>query len=101
MNNIIKLDFEKAATEHKPDPIQRMKAAVAEMAAENTKFQDSMVEFKGIMEELGRRMEKLGNSCRDFQRSLERINVKPIRRKSLRLAGVMDDCFEGQSVNAA
>ncbi len=92
MNNIIKFDFRKVVTEPKDDPIQRMKAAVAEMAKENTEFQDKMVGFREIMGELDQQMDKLGNSCQDFQRSLDRIRVGAgsLRKRSLWLASAMD-----------
>jgi hypothetical protein len=101
MNSIIKLDFKTIAAEPEADPVQRMISAVDKMAGENTKFQASMVEFKEVMGELERRMNTLGNSCWNFQRKLGQINVKPIRRSSLRLARIMDDGLNGQPANAA
>lgn len=101
MDTIVKMDFEKAVRVSKADSIQRMKSAVARMATENTQFQESMVEHREVLGELDRQMNTLGESCRNFQQSLKRIYVKPLRHKSLQLARSMDDWLDGQSTNAA
>ena len=68
----------------------RLARATARMEAAVMEQKESVAAFRSTMDELRDKTEQLGESCQLFHRTVERINLKPLRAKSLRLARIMD-----------
>ena len=90
MNNIIKFEARKANGDSAHDPIKRMKLAVAKMEASAAEVQEVIDDFQAVLGTLGLAMKDVESSFKDYSHALGRINVRRLRRKSLRLSGMMD-----------
>ena len=88
MNNIIKLE---------PGTAVAKPSADAETAAEITACQDRMALSQDALAELQRQPDALSHSFKEFQRSLDRVNLEPLHRDSFRLAKTMDELLADQS----
>ena len=69
----------------------------SQTAAENTPCQDNMAVSQEALAELQRQLDELSNSFKEFQRSLDRVNLEPLHRDSFRLAKTMDELLADQS----
>lgn len=90
MNNIIKFELRKASQESAPKHVQRLNSAIASMGFELAKNRDEVAGFQATMRILEQTVKNLEHSCETYLSKLERINVRRCRRRSVRLAGIMD-----------
>ncbi len=60
------------------------------MEASVAKTQEAIAGFQAIIGTLGLAMKDLESSFKDYSHALERIKVRRLRRKSLRLSGMID-----------
>ena len=68
----------------------RLAQATAGMEAAVMEQKEIVAAFRSTMDELRDKTEQLDQSCQLLHRTFERINVKPLRAKSLRLARIVD-----------
>ena len=68
----------------------RLARATAGMEAAVMEQKKIVAAFRSTMDELRDKTEQLDESCQLLHRTVERINVKPLRARSLRLARIMD-----------
>ena len=102
MNNIIKFEIRKTSENapggSAPNPIHRRNMAIARMAAAQANNRVAVAGFQAVMGTLERTVKNLENSCEKYLRKLDRIKVRRLRRRSLRLAEIMDGWLENHDV---
>jgi hypothetical protein len=68
----------------------RLLRATAGIEAAIMEQKEVIAAFRSTIAELRERIDQLGESCRFLHRTAGRIDMKPLRYKSLRLARIMD-----------
>lgn len=105
MNNIIKFETRKASENaprrSTPNHVHRRNTAVARLAAALADNREAVTGFQADMGILEQTVKNLEHSCETYLRKLERIKVRRLRRRSLRLARIMDGWLEDQTAAKA
>ena len=70
---------------------KRLSKAIAKMEKSLRRQKVAVEQFRKSNLELGQEIYKLGENMNSFSNSLGRINVRPLRKNSLRLASMMAD----------
>ena len=68
----------------------RLARATARIEAAIIEQKEVVAAFRSTIAELREKTERLGESCQFLHQAADRINLKPLRYKSLHLARIMD-----------
>ena len=93
MNNIIKVDFQKANRAKKTEGQERLSTSLAGLVRAQQELQSNVKDFEVMMGKLNSECLALQTSNETYLQNLRRIDTKPLYRKSRNLARMMDDCL--------
>lgn len=94
MNSIVKLESVPSEPNVSTPDNSRLKAALASLMAAGENQQKVVAEYGNTIKKLDKSIEELRQTCKQYQQSLGRINTKPLRKKSIRLASMMTNYLD-------
>jgi hypothetical protein len=102
MQKIIRVDFQNKTSESLSEltPVDRLKLKVADMAVQTEIMRNEVKEFKANIKLMDESAGKLGDVIKEYSTALGNIKTGRLRRKSYRLAGIMDRYLISQSAMA-
>jgi hypothetical protein len=92
MNKIIRIDFQQKTSETISNftSLDRLKLALAKLAVQRKVMREELANFQSNIKQLDANMKAVKQGFKDFDSALNNINMKPLRRKTLRLAQITD-----------
>jgi len=89
MNNIISLSAYRGKDDRQPKK-DRLGKALASLLSSNMKTQKKVEKYSATLKELDEAVKGLEKSYVMYQQNINKVKLKPLRRKSRNLADMMD-----------